>query len=100
MGRLGERGNDSGLVVRRVPGVHHSRPSRPLSAHDGCVDRNAAKAAELRRIMHIDEEHAEMIIRLRRGHPCRSVAAIMAVQGIGQRRARDIQNQWLACVAR
>jgi len=71
----------------------------PVSPHGGCVGLNGASAAELRRIMHIDEERAEQIVRLRRERPFRSVAEITRIQGIGQGRARDVQDQGLACVA-
>jgi DNA uptake protein ComE-like DNA-binding protein len=64
------------------------------------VDVNRAGHAELRRIVHVDEERAEQIVRLRQERPFRSVVEITRAQGIGEGRARDIQEQGLGCVSR
>jgi competence protein ComEC len=64
-----------------------------------CVDVNRAATDELLRILHIDAERAEQILRLRQERAFRSVGELTRVSGIGAARVREIQEQGLACVA-
>jgi competence protein ComEC len=87
-------------VTSATAAASSSPPAQTVPPRGDCVDVNRANAEALRRIRHIDQERAEQIVRLRREHPFRSVSEITRVNGIGSARARDIQQQGLACVAR
>lgn len=61
----------------------------------GQVDINSAPKEELKRIIHIDEQRADELIRLR---PFRSVDSLDRITGIGPTRLREIKEQGIACV--
>ncbi len=63
--------------------------------NSGCVDINTASTRQLDRIVHIGPVRAEEIVQRR---PFGSVRELTRVNGIAQKRIRDIQEQGLACV--
>ena len=67
----------------------------PNACAPGQVDINSAPREELARIIHIDDERADELIRLR---PFRSVDSLTRITGISAIRLRDIKEQGIACV--
>ena len=63
--------------------------------NSGCVDINTASTRQLDRIVHIGPVRAEEIVQRR---PFGSVRELTRVNGIAQKRLRDIEEQGLACV--
>jgi competence protein ComEC len=63
-----------------------------------CVDINRAPPQQLTRVLHVDAERADQIVRLRGERPFRSVGELTRVHGIGAARAGEIAAQGLACV--
>lgn len=62
-----------------------------------CVDINEAPEEELTRIVHITDQRARDIRRLRLESPFRSLDDLSNVPGIGSGRVDDIRRQDLAC---
>jgi len=78
--------------VPAPPPTEVPAPAAPIS---DCVDINRASFDELKRIIHIDDERAQELIRLR---PFSSIDSLTRINGIGPARLRDIKAQGLACV--
>lgn len=78
------------------PGVH----AAPDGATDGrqpkvvCIDLNKAPVEQLTQLTHIGPSRAAAIIQ---GRPWESVEALVALEGIGEERMEDIQDQGLLC---
>lgn len=62
-----------------------------------CVDLNEAPDDELERIVHITDQRAREIRRLRLESPFRSLDDLSQVPGIGSGRLDDIRRQDLVC---
>lgn len=60
-----------------------------------CIDLNSASAKQLQQIVHIGEKLATELIAQR---PFETVEELIKVNGIGEKRLIDIQEQNLACV--
>lgn len=62
-----------------------------------CVDLNSAPTDELTRIVHITDQRAREIRRLRLEDSFRSLDELSRVPGLGSGRIDDIRRQDLAC---
>ncbi len=60
-----------------------------------CVNINTASKEDLQKIIHIGENSAEELIKLR---PYESLNELIEINGIGEKRLEDIKEQKLACV--
>ncbi len=74
-------------------------PPQPQSTQINClsgqVDVNSASKEELKLIIHIDDNRADDLIRLR---PYKSLDGLTKINGIGTARLNDIKEQNVACV--
>lgn len=66
-------------------------------AAGACVDLNDAPESELTRIVHITDQRARDIRRLRLEEPFRSLDDLSEVPGLGSGRIDDIRRQDLVC---
>lgn len=62
-----------------------------------CIDLNEAPESELERIVHITEQRARDIRRLRLEDAIRSLDGLSQVPGLGSGRIDDIRRQDLVC---
>ena len=86
-------------VKANSDGTYEISPARDgdPSEFEG-IDINTASAEELQDIIHIGPAYAEQIIELRQARPFTSLDELTRVQGIGEGRLADIQEQGLAYV--
>jgi hypothetical protein len=64
---------------------------------ESCIDINTASKDDLKKIIHIDDERADDLIRLR---PFESLDNLSRITGIASVRINDIKNEGLACVVK
>ncbi|WP_430981823.1 ComEA family DNA-binding protein [Halorhodospira halophila] len=75
------------------------RGGSPAAHQSGCVDINTASRDQLQEIVHIDQDRAREIERLRERSPFTDVSSLRTrVQGIGPQRVEEIIEQDKACV--
>lgn len=72
-----------------------SKDSVHESSNEGCVNSNEASEEELHKIIHIKDKRAEDVINER---PYDSVRNLDKVDGIGDSRIDDIEDEGIACV--
>jgi DNA uptake protein ComE-like DNA-binding protein len=84
----------------QTPSVNSSLNSnnQTASTSNGCININTANFEELRRIIHIDVERAQSILRRREVTPFTSVDDLDDIKGIGDVRLQEIKEQGAACV--
>lgn len=73
--------------------VSISSDGTQVTFHSNFVKINTASIEQLKRIVHIDDERAAMIVELRKAKPFASYDDLTRIKGIGEARAKEIKAQ-------